>query len=97
MTILLIVMIFDYIVVCADAITDSGIIRPEYISRFWWHFFKALRYYMPQLIIFFLLYYFGLFKIKTWYVIGIIAYVEVGWILWKIIYYLKVLHRIGIK
>ena len=93
---LYILMFLDYIVVCADAIADSGVERPDYIDRFWWHFFKSLRYYIPQLIIFFLVYQLGLFKFTSWYVIGLIAYLEVGWILWKLIYHLKILHRIGV-
>lgn len=80
------IAILNYIAIASDAISDSAIDRKVNVDRNAWHFVKWARYYIPQAIIFYLMYYSELIRLTNIYLIGIIAYVSVGWLIWKIAY-----------
>ena len=84
--ILAFILIINYVAIVADAITDSAICRKENVGWFYWHFWKWCRYYIPQLIVAYLLHYSGLFHFEIYYILGGIIYVCAGWILWKVFY-----------
>jgi len=86
MIILLFIAILDYLAIASDAISDSGINRKVNVSRRDWHFFKWLRYYIPQVVIFYLLYRCGLIQLSEYWLIGIFSYIGFGWIIWKLFY-----------
>lgn len=80
------ILFVNLIAVCADAISDSGINRKANVTWFEFHFFKWLRFYLPQLVVAFLLHYAGLYKFSTYYILGGIIYICAGWIIWKVFY-----------
>jgi len=85
------IILLTYIAISADAISDSAVRRWDGVAWLEWHMVKWIRLYVPMAIIAFLCYYAGLITLSKLNVLGLIAYVCLGWILWEVMYKAKVL------
>jgi len=76
----------NLVAIGCDAFTDKWVERKAGISWRNWHCFKWARFYIPQAIMLFVLFYLKIIRFEVMNIIYLAAYCLAAWWIWRSVY-----------